>query len=187
MTDANNNNGMPLPLPHASIPLDPTMKQAIALPQSICTEYALQGRSAFQRGPLSLNIPPLAQYINAQGYCFAWGNILERRCDNHIDWDFCLESLLERYHQRHLLLKDLQQTSFKVLEASLPDRVGYDWEAAATYWQGWRIFQGSAVSAFTVRCHFSREIEARHWLSTHFLPMLLPGLLYQVQEASAWP
>ena len=158
------------------------MKQAIALPPSICTEYALQGRSAISSNPLSLNVPPLAHYINAQGYCFAWGHILERRSDNHIDWDFCLESLLERYHQQQLLLKDLQQASFTVLEASLPDRVGYDREAAAIYRQGWCLFQGSAVSAFTVRCHFSRETEARNWLSSPFLSRLLPGLLYQLQE-----
>lgn len=185
MTDANTNNGMPLTPSQGSIPLVPALKQAIALPQSICTDFALQGRPATPRGLLSLNAPPLAQYINAQGYCFAWGHILERRCDNHVDWDFCLETLLERYHQRHLLLADLQHAAFKALEASLPDRVGYDREAAATYRQGWRLFQGTVVSAFTLRCHFSREAEARDWLSTEFLPLLLPGLLYQVQEAIA--
>lgn len=178
MNDSNN-NGMTPTLSPDSIALGATMKQAIALPQSICSDYARQGRPAL----LLLNTPPLAQYINAQGYCFVWGHILERRCDNHIDWDFCLEALLERYHQHNLLLNDLQQATFKVLETTLPDRVGYEREPAADYRQGWRLYQGTVISAFTVRCHFSRETEARHWLSTLFLPVLFPGLLYQVQEA----
>lgn len=183
MTDANNNNGWDQTPSPDSITLDPAMKQAIALPQSICTDYARQGRPATPRGLLPLNAPPLAQYINAQGYTFAWGHILERRCDNHIDWDFCLESLLERYHQHHLLLKDLQQATFLVLEATLPGMVAYEREPAAADRQGWRLYQGTVISAFTLRCHFSREAEARHWLSTIFLPLLFPGLLYQVQEA----
>jgi hypothetical protein len=183
MTDTNNYNGRTPTHSQGSIALDSNQKQAIALPQSICTDYALQGRPATPRGLMPLNAPPLAQYINAQGYCFAWGHILERRCDNHIDWDFCLEALLERYHQQHLLLVDLQQAAFKVLETTLPGLVGYEREPAAAYRQGWRLYQGDVISTFTLRCHFSREAEARDWLSTIFLPLLLPGLLYQVQEA----
>lgn len=182
MNDSDNNNGTPTLSPDSFL-LEPTMKQAIALPQSIYTDFALQGQPPSARGPLPLNAPPLAQYINAQGYAFAWGHILERRCDNRIDWDFCLEALLDRYHQHNLLLNDLQQVAFQVLESSLPGLVGYEWEPAATYRHGWRLYQGTVISAFTVRCHFSRETEARHWLSTLFLPLLLPGLLYQVQEA----
>jgi len=182
MTDANNNNGGIATASHDNMPLDPAMKQAIALPQSICTDFALQGRPATPRHVLPLNTPPLSHYINAEGYYFAWGHILERRCDNHIAWDFCLEALLERYHQQHLLLNDLQQATLKVLETSLSGRVGYEWEPAADYRQGWRFYKGTVISAFTVRCHFSRETEARHWLSTIFLPQLLPGLLYQVQQ-----
>lgn len=177
-----NNNGMTPNLCHDSIPLDPAMKQAIALPQSICTDFALQGRPPVTRHLLPLNMPPLCQYINAQGYGFAWGHILERRCDNHIVWDFCLEALLERYHQQRLLLNDLQLATFKVLESTLPDRIGYEWEPAAAYRQGWRLYQGSVISAFTLRCHFSRETEARHWLATEFLTRVLPEVLHQVQQ-----
>lgn len=178
----NTNNGQATSACQDPIPFEPSMKHAIALPQSICDDYALRGKPVAARGQFPLQSPPLAQYINAQGYGFAWGHILEKRCDNYIDWDFCLETLLGRYHRHDLLLHDLQQTAFAALEASLPGLVGYDREPAATYRYGFRLYPGTLVSAFTVRCHFSREAEARGWLSTVFLPLLLPGLLYQVQE-----
>ncbi len=182
MTDANNNGSV------ETLNLDPTafettMKRPIALPQSICDDYAKRGKLVTERGPFSLQAPPLAPYINAQGYPFTWGHILERRCDNYIDWDFCLESLLERYHQHDLLLHHLQQAAFNALEASLPGLVGYEWEPAATYPYGFRLYPGTVISAFTLRCHFAREDEGRHWLSSVFLPLLLPGLLFQIQEA----
>lgn len=182
MTDTNH-NGWALCLSHDPIPLTAAMKHAIALPQAICDDFAKRGQPATSRGQFPLQAPPLAQYINAQGYEFAWGHILERRVDNYIDWDFCLETVLAHYHKHNLWLADLQQAAFTALADSLPGLVGVEKEPAMSYPFGFKVYPGSVISAFTVRAHFAREAEARHWLSTLFLPLLLPGLLFQVQEA----
>lgn len=182
MNNSDDENGYSYPISQGRVNLNPEMKQALSLPQSICIDYALRGRSATPGHPLQLNAPPLAQYINAEGFCFTWGHILERRRDNQVLWDFCLGPLLERYHQKGLLLVDLQQTTLRELQATIPELVSHEWDATSVVRDGWRLYPGTVISAFSLRCHFTREHEARHWLSGMFLPLLLPGLLYKVQR-----
>ena len=157
------------------------MKQALSLPQSLCNDYALRGQVSTVNGHLPLNKPPLAQYSDAQGFSYAWGQLLERRMDNQVLWDFCLEALLDRCHHHGLLLSHLQVAVLSELEAVLPELIGYEWEASQAYRYGWRFYPGTVISAVTLRCHFSREQAARRWLSETFLPLWLPGILYKVQ------
>ena len=182
MTDTNHNSWA-LCLSHEPIPLTAAMKHAIAFAASHLRRFCQTRTNCAFSGAIPLQAPPLAQYINAQGYEFAWGHILERSCDNYIDWDFCLETVLAHYHQHNLWLADLQQAAFTALADSLPGLVGVEKEPAMSYPFGFKVYPGTVISAFTVRAHFAREAEARHWLSTLFLPLLLPGLLHQLQEA----
>ena len=109
------------------------MKQALSLPQSLCNDYALRGQVSTVNGHLPLNKPPLAQYSNAQGFSYAWGQLLERRMDNQVLWDFCLEALLDRCHHHGLLLSHLQVAVLSELEAVLPELIGYEWEASQAF------------------------------------------------------
>ncbi len=96
MASPDDDNDSPANATSSRFSINPAMKQALSLPQSLCNDYALRSKVSTVNGHLPPNKPPLAQYSNAQGFSYAWGQLLERRMDNQVLWDFCLEALLDR-------------------------------------------------------------------------------------------
>ena len=158
-----------------------TAQQLLPLPASICNEYQLRNRHGVSvPRAFTFNLPPIAQYINAYGFVFDWGHIVERRLDNQVLWEFCLDRLLDGFHQKGQLLVHLQQSTLNLLETLFPELIAYDREDTDVH-QPWLFYPGGSVSVFAIRCHFTREQEARPWLFDVFIPSLLPEILHQVQ------
>ena len=148
------------------------------IPEAIYHEYALRGsKTAIQPPFPNMEKPPFAQFQKARGFLFGWGQVMVRHVDNKVLWDFILTELLQAYHGQGLSLWPLQQDCLQSLELSLPALIDYEPVASNLSLSGFRILPGTAVSAFTVSCHFSQADKTLAWLEGEFLPQHLPGLI----------
>lgn len=155
------------------------LKRHVSLPAVLLVERNLD--TLYGSYPMQTTEGSELSLDNLEGYLFAWGLIVERRVDNQILWEFCLEALLSRCHTKGFRHRFLQIAVFDALKQLMPDWVAEDWAVNSTQLAGWKFYAGSSFSSLILRCHFSDEAAARTWLSDKFLPDVLPGLLYQVQ------
>ena len=154
-------------------------KQVVTIPDSIVQEYPLTKKSK-GRNPGSKAKPvqselrtPYEQYAQGEGYNFSWGHILERRMAQFIFWDFCLSNLLTQFQSRGMGLNELQRIVFDVLEAEV-ECTGSEPVTAVGLTDGWKIYPGTAISAFTMVIHFASEEKARDWTAETLLEEVVP-------------
>lgn len=158
--------------------LDRSNRQSLTLPPSLCRDFALRGKLTTRNGELDWQKPPAAQYRQAEGFVFDWGQMVERRIDNQVRWEVHLETLLSVCHERGLALSDLQQAVYHELEGLLPELTQHE----PDLFDGFHLLPGSPISAFCINCHFTFEAETREWLSRTFVPLLLPGILGRLRH-----
>lgn len=159
--------------------------ETLGIPEAIYNEYALRGLKPGDLLPLPTNgdKPPYAQYTGARGFVFNWGQVMVRHIDNKSLWDFILTGLLAAYHEQGFSLCALQQDCLHCLELALPALIDYEPLASSLDLTGFRISPGSAISAFTVTCHFSQTDKTLSWLDGKFIPQHLPLLFGYCDEA----
>ena len=152
--------------------------EALGIPKAIYNEYTLRALKPGDLHPLptSDEKPPYAQYTGARGFVFDWGQVMARHVENKSLLDFVLTEMLTAYHNEGLLLWALQQDCLHGLELTLPDLIDYEPLASGLDLSGFRITSGTAISAFTVSCHFSQIGKTVAWLDGEFMPQHLPLL-----------
>lgn len=152
--------------------------EALGIPEAIYNEYALRGLKPGDWLPLPTNgeKPPYAQYTDARGFVFDWGQVMVRHVDNKSLWDFILAEMLTAYHIEGLSLWALQRDCLHCLELTLSALIDYEPLASSLDLSGFRITPGTAISAFTVSCHFSQTDKTLAWLDGEFMPQHLPLL-----------
>jgi hypothetical protein len=168
-------------------------REPLAIPDSIQEEYRLNeerttpsGGDRRQKRRQKIKVvvdqgPPLEQYRDATGYRFSWGHILERRVAQFVVWDFCLTHLLARYHRAELRLRDLQERLFEFLEEEV-EYTAREPALAAGLIEGWAIYPGAAVGAFTEVIHFASEEAAREWTADILIEKVLPKAIAKARE-----
>jgi hypothetical protein len=154
-------------------------KQTLGIPESILEEYSLEKSTRLTK--MTNDYPPLTQYKEAEGYEFTWGNILERRVNEFIVWDYCFNHLLSQYLQNGKRLSDMQRAAFSELEKAI-DYTTRDIIPVLSMEHGWQFIPCSTVGAFTQVIHFTREEEARDWTIKHLLTTRLPEIVGKLMK-----
>lgn len=155
------------------------LKKKIAIPESILEEHSLENSTRLKN--MDFEHPPLTQYQNAEGYEFNWGNILERRVNEFIVWDYHFDQLLTLYLRRGKRLSDMQYAVFKELEKRI-DCATRDIYPVLSMADGWKIIPCSAVGVFTQVIHFTEEEAARQWTQHNLLHTHIPVIIDRLQQ-----
>jgi len=153
-------------------------KQRLGLPECIREELSLTPGLTVN-GPNALL--PMQHYQNSEGFEFAWGHILERRTEQYIVWDFCLNSLLTQYLGAGKRLNDLQRSAYHYLEHNIACTTR-DIVPVLSMQEGWKIMPSSTLGAFTLVIHFTQETDARAWVAYDLLTLVMPPLIEALQR-----
>jgi hypothetical protein len=131
---------------------------------------------------LAIDDSLLAEYRNARGYAYPWGNIIEAHAVPGLAWHFALVELWETTdplrrspeHAVHVLIPKLQ----RVVARALRDQLPVELVLAGCHPQSRRdphvLFSLALVDS-------ARERPSRHWMAAVFLPRLLPEVLDRVR------
>lgn len=119
--------------------------------------------------------------VQADGYAFTWGQIVERRLGLAVVWDFHLARMREVFKVMGLGLTTLQERTIDALEnfqAALVVRDNALCLDVMSPVRGWRIIPAplGRGSAFSIVAHVGDESDARDWLLAEFIPETLPRL-----------
>ncbi len=143
---------------------------------------------ALIRDQLNRGVPPaailapeaslLAEFQDARGYAYAWGNINEARSSASLVWHFVPAELWEQTDElrraSHSTAVELIPALQPVVIATLRDRLRDDVLLVGCHPQSRRhphvLFSVCLV-------HRPHERRARRWLAAVFLPSLLPEVL----------
>jgi len=118
---------------------------------------------------------PIVVYDDVISYEFPWGQIVERRVNQVVIWDYCLSHLLQRYLQAGKRLEDCQQQVFKALEATF-SCTSRDLLVFFGLTDAWQLSPYSAVGLFSQVVHFTSERAARDWVINELL-VVLPRII----------
>ncbi len=129
-----------------------------------------------------LEMVPMKQYNNGEGFEFSWGHILERRTDKYIVWEFCFNRLLVQYLRAGKRLTDIQRSTYHFLERTTACATR-DIIPVLSMDEGWKIIPCSTIGAFCCVIHFTQEAEAREWIAHDLLIELMPQLITELQQA----
>ncbi len=113
---------------------------------------------------------------------FAWGTLVERRCQQFVIWDFCLVPLstgLPR-SEADAGLDACQWRVFQELERCF-SCTARDLVTLLERVETWVLFPGTALGTFCQVVHFAWEQEARHWVVTELFPVL-PTIIAQAKQ-----
>lgn len=116
----------------------------------------------------------------AQQFTFTWGYILERRANQYVVWDFCLEPLLKQYLAAGKPLEDCQHQVFKALEQRFQCTTR-DLLILVGLTQDWQLCPAPSIGLFSQVSHFTAEKRAREWISGELLTAL-PDIIQEVQN-----
>lgn len=119
--------------------------------------------------------------IQADGYAFTWGQIVERHFGLMVVWDFHLARMRDVFKVMGLGLTTLQERTIDALEhfqAALVVRDNALCLDVMSPVRGWRIIPAplGRGSAFSIVAHAGDESDARDWLIAEFMPETLPRL-----------
>jgi hypothetical protein len=131
-------------------------------------------------------------YLDAAGYRYEWGHIIEvvspladDETHNFCSWNFCFDDLLKIFHDKGYYLEDLSRFCFYLLTSD--NRFGRFKEQIPNYIM---VGDGNQVSCFefiaieTAGYDF-KEIElSREWLSRIFLGYILEEFMTVVKTRS---
>lgn len=120
----------------------------------------------------------LAEFQDARGYAYAWGNIIEARSSATLVWHFVPVELWEQTDQlrraSHSAAVELIPALQPLVIATLRDRLRDDLLLVGCHPRSRRYPQVLFSICLVDRQH---ERRARRWLAAVFLPSLLPEVL----------
>jgi hypothetical protein len=121
----------------------------------------------------------IALRINAEGYGFSWGRIVERPPNDLMIWDFHLDRVREAYVSNGLGIVAMQEKALLELEGRTDYLLRENLvtaERLKAEFEGWKIVPGAIgrAEAFSVASHFGADHFCRAWLIAEFIPEILP-------------
>ncbi len=145
----------------------------LPMPEAIFNEYLQNGHPAEKINDLSYEDGPAAVYADAHGYLFDFGHVIESQGEEMLEFEVCLDDLLEWCHRKGMALSDLSDAAISAMyEFDLPNYIDID--------------EGGVTGTFSVMVFEPDDYaHARQWMAKTFIPKLLPKLVESIKEQLA--